>query len=99
MSPKVHRFPGFTSGSVYDLTQCDETIKDGDVLVVPANAAETHGGLVGILVEAWPMVVHGVNVCPDHTNHEFHAADHLGDFLDHAPQYRASVELAQETAP
>ena len=97
MSPTVHRFPGLTSGEVYDQTQTDDSLNDGDVLVVEANESEGHGGIVGILVEAWPMVVSGIGLCPDQTNHQFHVTPSLCEFLDHAPQYAASVALAQET--
>jgi hypothetical protein len=95
-APQVHRFPGLTSGEVYDRTQTDDTIKDGDVLVVPPNEVEQHDGIVGILVEAWPVVIHGGDV--DGIDNQFHRLDHIGDFLDHEPKYVDSVELARETS-
>lgn len=44
--PNVHTFE--SSREAYDLTQTDDNIKDGDVLVIPAE------GIIGILIEAWP---------------------------------------------
>lgn len=43
--PKVHRYD--TEGEAYDNSQCDDDVKDGDVLVTPYS--------IGILVEAWPV--------------------------------------------
>lgn len=48
----VHNFAGECSGDVYDRTQTDDTIKDGDVL-------NLGNGNVAILVEAWPTTVTG----------------------------------------
>lgn len=42
--PKVHRYD--TEGEAYDNSQCDDDVKDGDVLVTPYS--------IGILVDAWP---------------------------------------------
>lgn len=96
--PKIHTFEGLTSGEVYDLTQTDDSIKDGDVLVIPQNLAESHNGIVGILIEAWPTSVHGHD--PDHTNHQLHGFDNIEDFLAHGDneKYRASIDLALETS-
>lgn len=46
-----HYFPD--TESAYDESQCNDLIKDGDILVTPRT--------VGVLVEAWPVVVHGLN--------------------------------------
>ncbi|WP_087865330.1 hypothetical protein [Comamonas thiooxydans] len=48
----VHDFKGMDSGDVYDRTQTDSAIKDGDVL-------DLGNGNVAILVAAWPTVVTG----------------------------------------
>jgi hypothetical protein len=48
-SPRVVTLDG---ADPYGATQCDDTIRDGDVLVVPGVA-------VGVLVEAWPILVSG----------------------------------------
>jgi hypothetical protein len=37
-----------STGEAYDLTQTDDTIKDGDVLIVGSE------GVVGVMVGAWP---------------------------------------------
>ncbi len=48
----VHDFVGVDSGDVYDQTQTDDAIKDGDVL-------NLGNGNVAILLEAWPTVFSG----------------------------------------
>lgn len=48
-SPSVHRFDD--TGDAYDSTQCDDSIKDGDVIVVESE------GVVGVLIQAWPVAV------------------------------------------
>ncbi len=48
----VHDFVGVDSGDVYDQTQTDDAIKDGDVLNLGY-------GNVAILLEAWPTVFSG----------------------------------------
>lgn len=48
----VHDFEGRPSGEVYDLTQTDDSIKDGDVI-------NLGNGNVAILMNAWPTVVVG----------------------------------------
>ncbi|MCC9309889.1 hypothetical protein LN042_22925 [Kitasatospora sp. RB6PN24] len=45
--PAVHRFD--STAEAYDATQCDEEIRDGDVLVIEAES------VVGFLVKAWPV--------------------------------------------
>lgn len=62
MIPSIHRFE--SSGDAYDATQTDETINDGDVLVVESER------VVGFLVKAWPVAVtpeHGAfhSLAPD----------------------------------
>jgi hypothetical protein len=44
---KVHTFT--SEEEAYDASQCDESIADGDLLVV--------GGVVAVLVQAWPTIV------------------------------------------
>jgi len=95
--PKVHRFDGLTSGEVYDRTQCDDAIVDGDVLVIPKNATESHGGLVGIMVSAWPVVVHGGDL--DGLSHKLHSLDHPSDWYElDGGKYVPSLDLAMETS-
>jgi hypothetical protein len=50
-TPRAHRFPGNTSAEVYAFSQTMDEIRDGDVLIVPDE------GVVGILVQAWPVAV------------------------------------------
>jgi hypothetical protein len=64
-TPQVHVFDD--SGDAYDASQCDDKIKDGDVLVVPSER------VVGVLIEAWPVAVS--------TEHgEFHEATEALDW-------------------
>lgn len=47
---RVHGFE--SAGAAYDMTQCDDRIKDGDILVVKS------AGIVGILYDvAWPVAL------------------------------------------
>jgi len=46
----VHTF-SCDSGNAYDLTQCREAIKHGDVLVIPDEQ------VIGVLDQAWPVAV------------------------------------------
>jgi hypothetical protein len=96
--PTIHRFPGLTSSEVYADAQMSDTIKDGDVLCVAPNAHETHEGVVAVLVDAWPVRVHGGN--EDGTDHAFHLLDHEGDFFAHGDneKYRASWIAAYITS-
>jgi hypothetical protein len=48
-NPAVHEFDD--SGEAYDALQCDDNIKEGDVLVVRSER------VVGVAVEAWPVAV------------------------------------------
>jgi hypothetical protein len=45
---KVHHF--CSSGEAYDATQCDENIKNGDLLVIESE------GVIGI-ADTWPVAV------------------------------------------
>ena len=49
---QVHDFTGWKPRDVYDRTQTDDAIKDGDVL-------NLGNGNVAILVKAWPTIVVG----------------------------------------
>lgn len=55
---QVHTFENKSSREVYDLTQTDEGIKNGDVLVIPNEK------IVGILDE-WPVAITD-NIGPFH---------------------------------
>ena len=52
LNPMVHGFKGKPPREVYDQTQTDDSIKDGDVL-------NLGNGNVAILMEAWPTIVFG----------------------------------------
>jgi hypothetical protein len=45
----VHTFG--STGEAYDASQCDDNIKNGDVLIIPSER------VAGVLVEAWPVAV------------------------------------------
>jgi hypothetical protein len=45
----IHTFE--CSEDAYDSSQCDDAIKDGDILVTPESVA--------VLVQAWPVLVKG----------------------------------------
>lgn len=85
MSIRVHTFDKYhDSGEVYNLTQTDESIKSGDVLVLEGEE------IVGILDKAWPVAItvkHG----------EFHGpADPNSDYP--RSEFPESVEKAEEIA-
>jgi len=82
--PKVHDFSHMSDGDIYDQTQWDDTIRDGDVLIGSKGA--------GILVDAWPVVVTGHmeefhKLSPDISWEEFEDG-----------KYAKSAELAQSQA-
>lgn len=47
--PKLHLFPELDEGEMYNRTQTDEEIKDGDLFVC------SEGKTLGFLAEAWPV--------------------------------------------
>lgn len=49
MTIQIHIFE--TSGQAYDSSQCDDSIHDGDLLVVPSERA------LAILCKAWPVAL------------------------------------------
>lgn len=49
----VQRGPNLTTSEMYNVTQCDEKFKDGDLFV--CNSGKT----VGFLSEAWPVAIFG----------------------------------------
>jgi len=52
MSPTVHDMTQYSDGEVYDITQTDDDLEDGDVL-------KLSGGRLAVLVQAWPVMVVG----------------------------------------
>lgn len=81
----VHDFTGQYSGDVYDRTQTDNSIKDGDVLDLGA-------GNVAIMVKAWPTVVVG-------EIEHFHKLDIGASFETYNDgRYAASATKAREIA-
>lgn len=50
-NPVIHVYTSHDSGEVYDITQTDDTIRDGDILVVELES------IVAILVQAWPTAI------------------------------------------
>jgi hypothetical protein len=86
--PETHHFHTFDgTRDAYDASQCDDGIRDGDVLVVPAE------GVIGILVQAWPTAVVWDRASGSGSFHQCRSwTEHgLGD-------YSTSVKLALETA-
>jgi hypothetical protein len=68
-----------SSGSAYDVSQYNDDVHDGDVLIVPKE------NVFGIMYGAWPMVVVG-----DHPDCAFHALKQgvtWETFLHDNPQY------------
>jgi hypothetical protein len=85
--PQIHEFDD--SGWAYDESQCNESIKDGDILVSPEDIA--------ILFQAWPVSIH------DYVPHEskFHGWKRPGDWLNwdenpEAEAYLQSYLIAKE---
>lgn len=50
--PKVHDFRHMDDGSIYNRSQTDDKIKDGDVFHMSGNR-------VGFMYKAWPTMLHG----------------------------------------
>jgi hypothetical protein len=65
--PAVHEFD--STSFAYDMSQCDDEIKNGDVLVVRSERA------VAIMLEAWPCAY-----APELSGEHFHAATADLDF-------------------
>lgn len=84
-SVTVHDFTGHSAREVYDKTQTDATIKDGDVL-------NFGGGNVGIMIGPWPTVAVGEIL-------DFHAlspGQNFDTFMN--GKYAASLKNAREIA-
>lgn len=81
----VHDFTGHFSGDVYDQTQTDSSIKDGDVL-------DLGQGNVAIMVKAWPTIVVG-EIEHFHTLESGSSFDTL-----EAGKYAGSAAKAREVA-
>ena len=81
----IHTFPD--TGLAYDACQCDDTIKDGDILLIERE------GVVGI-ADTWPIAItekHGVL----HTTCRRDPSIYLGDHKIDA-NLVAARELANE---
>lgn len=92
MTAKIHEFR--STGQAYDALQCDDTIRNGDVLVVRSER------VIGIALEAWPVAI-----TPEHG--AFHTlADPTDDWSDMQQgagtkpprDYRPDVSIARELA-
>lgn len=77
--PRVHEFD--STIEAYGASQTDDTIVDGDVLVVRSEQ------VVGILLEAWPTAVTVAQGA-------FHEAKSWASTVAAAPERRASYETA-----
>lgn len=90
--PQVHIFE--TTGEAYDGSQCRDDISNGDVLAVPSE------GVVGVLVEAWPVAItkeHGAfhTYMPGWHWNRVGITGKIGATHD----YSASLTLARERFP
>jgi hypothetical protein len=89
--PTVHTFD--STGEAYDVSQCSDEIKNGDVLVVPDEDA------IAIMLEAWPTAI-----SPELSGENFHEGTAQLDFSrvksvthdDVTYDYSESVKLAQQ---
>lgn len=63
MTFNTHRFSGISTGAMYDMTQTNDEIKDGDLFVLEDLK------IVGMLHEAWPVCLHGND--PEQQLHRF----------------------------
>lgn len=84
--PKAHCFSD--AREAYDQSQCDDSISDGDLLIIPESKT------VGILYEAWPVEVSG------DTDEVFHLpADNDWEmFLLKNPRYQDAYNAALKVA-
>lgn len=62
---KVHNLKALSMSEAYDETQCNDEIKDGDILLVQDGVA--------VLVEAWPTMVIGESTVFHKPAPDFHA--------------------------
>ena len=88
--PKTHEFE--STGEGYDALQCDENIKDGDILIVPSEK------VVGIAVEAWPVAITAergefAQLLP---GRDWSALRNGGDPKDYSLSFRLAQSLALE---
>lgn len=81
---RVHVFD--STSDAYDESQCNDNIKDGDILVIQSE------GVIGIMMQAWPVAIVG-------TQHPgaFHVAKVDIDWADmDGRDYTNSVERAKK---
>ena len=62
---KTHNLTALSMSEAYDETQCNDEIKDGDILLVQDGVA--------ILVEAWPVMAVGESTVFHTAAPDFHA--------------------------
>lgn len=91
---RIHECLGLGSGSLYDYTQCDESVSQGDILVARDYCShdQSYTTIVGFLSQAWPTAV---------TSEEgaFHAPSRAGDFSHRRwDGERASIFMARWVA-
>jgi len=51
----VHRYADLSASELYNITQTDDSFHDGDIFVLE------NLGIVGFLMEAWPVILHGTD--------------------------------------
>lgn len=76
---KVHR-SNLSAGELYDQTQTDDSWSDGDIFVLESK------GIVGFLMEAWPVILHGTD-----SSGELHR---LKEGYAHPAKYDATIQEA-----
>lgn len=95
--PIIHDFRSLSPGEMYDVTQTNEDIKDGDVFVCWSGKEgtaidPTSAPVVGFLMKAWPVHLFG---------EQHRLALHLiepGKEAGFEAEYPKTFELAREAA-
>lgn len=85
MNPKVHIFGD--EREAYDMSQCRDDIKDGDVLLIPGVCA-------AVLYKAWPIIAAGVDRHEGQVLHSIVEGKTFRD-LEDGEKYEESWALAE----
>lgn len=90
---KTHLFLLESTGEVYDQSQCDDAIHDGDIFVVEKER------VVAVMVEAWPVAVtqnigefHQLTPEADETKLE--VSPYQGETRDYSPSFKTARTIA-----
>ena len=85
----VHNLEAFTMPYAYDYTQCSDSIKDGDILLVRDGVA--------IMVEAWPVMAVGISAVFHNVSHGFHA-ETSGKYAKSFAEANSSIDTLKAKA-